>query len=96
MVQNRGTLLGELRLLKAGDASVPLDARIPLPEGFDFESTRLVEADSAVVSLCLNPVRFQIVANELNQFPPDASLSPFGMNGDVGDDRAHPFGRIQA
>ena len=92
MVQNRGTLLGGLRLLKAGDASVPLDARIPLPEGFDFESTRSVEADGAVVSLCFNPDKLQFVTNELDYSPSYASLLPFGMNGDVGDDTAVPFG----
>ena len=92
MAQSRGTLLGGLRLLKAGDASVPLDARIPLPEGFDFECTRSVEADGAIVSLCLNPDKLQFVTNELDQFPPYASLLPFGVNGDVGDDTAVPFG----
>ena len=87
-----GTLLGGLRLPKAGDASVPLDARIPLPEGFDFESTRSVEADGAIVSLCLNPDKLQFVTNELDYSPSYASLLPFGMNGDVGDDTAVPFG----
>ena len=65
---------------------------ITLPEGFDFESKRSVKADGAVVSLCLNPDKLQFVTNELDYSPSYASLLPFVMNGDVGDDPAVPVG----